>query len=293
MIRVHLVDGTYELFRAFYGAPKQLDPGGREVGGALGLARSLLGLLRNTRVTHVGCAFDTVIESFRNELYAGYKTGEGVDPLLLAQFELTEEITRALGIVVWSMIQHETDDAWATAAARWKKDPRVRQVVICSPDKDFAQCVETKRVVCLNRRSGQVMDEDGVRKKFGVPPSSIPDWLALVGDSADGYPGVQGWGPKSTSTVLARYPHLEDIPPRARDWRVNVRGPERLAANLRQSFDDCRLYRLLATLRTDVDLKEDLEDLEWKGAHREDLEKICGDLGETGLLESVPKWRRS
>jgi len=211
-MKVHLVDGTYELFRAYFGAPKKTGLSGREVGASAGILRSLLFLLRDEDVTHVACAFDHVIESFRNDLFAGYKTGEGVPEDLLSQFGLAEDVTRALGIVTWPMVEFEADDAIATAAFRFASDPRVEQVVIASPDKDLTQCVRGARVVLWDRRRQIVLDEAGVRAKFGVSPESIPDFLALVGDAADGLPGVFGWGKKSAATVLARYGHIEDIP---------------------------------------------------------------------------------
>ncbi len=291
MHRIHLVDGTYELFRSFFGAPPRSDPAGREVGATLGFGRSLLALARDASVTHLACAFDHVIESFRNQLFAGYKTGQGVDEKLLAQFDLAERMAHACGSAVWSMVEFEADDALASAAARWKSDPGVEQIVICSPDKDLAQCVSGQRVVCLNRRSGQVLDDSGVIAKFGVKPAAIPDYLALVGDSADGIPGVPGWGPKSASTVLAAYGCIEAIPRRHFDWNVQVRGAERLAASLREHSEVVQLYRRLATLRLDVPLAEELPDLEWHGARREELTQLCRELGDEEFLDAVPKWR--
>jgi 5'-3' exonuclease len=290
-VKVHLVDGTFELFRAFFGAPPARDAGGRPVGAVRGLLATLVSLLREPGVTHVACAFDHVIESFRNELFAGYKTGEGVDPDLLAQFHPAERAAAALGIVVWPMVEFETDDALATAAARLRDAPGVEQVVICSPDKDLSQCVVGSRVICRDRLRRFDRDEAGVVAKFGVPPGSIPDWLALVGDSADGIPGIPGWGEKAAGTVLARYPRLEDIPDDAARWEVNVRGRERLAAALRERRDEAALYRRLATLRTDVPLAEGLADLEWRGARRRGLEALCGEIGYGELLARVPRWR--
>src|SRR3972149_4223476 len=211
-MKVHLVDGTYELFRNFYGAPPKKLADGRQVGAALGLLRSLVALLAQAGVTHIAYAFDHVIESFRNDLYAGYKTGEGIDPDLWAQFQLAEDLVAAAGVTVWAMIEFEADDALAAAAARWKDEASVEQILICSPDKDLAQMVTGNRVVGWDRRRDIILDETGVFTKFGVTPQSIPDWLALVGDAADGYPGIPGWGPKSTSTVLARFDHIESIP---------------------------------------------------------------------------------
>ena len=233
-MRVHLVDGTYELFRAYFGAPSAQAPDGREVGATRGLLRSLGALVRHEGATHVGVAFDHVIESFRNDLYGGYKTGAGIEPALLAQFELAERAAGALGFVVWSMVEFEADDALAAAAARYAGEPAVEQVVIASPDKDLAQCVRGNRVVCADRLRKKTLDEAGVVEKFGVPPASIPDWLALVGDSADGYPGLPRWGAKSAAAVLARWLHIDRIPDQARDWGVAVRGAEALAASLRE-----------------------------------------------------------
>ncbi len=287
-MKVHVVDGTYELFRAYYGAPSAT-ANGREIGATRGILASLLSLLRDPEVTHVGCAFDHVIESFRNELYDGYKTGEGIEPELLSQFPLAERACEALGIVCWRMIEFEADDALATAAARFV--PEVEQVVICSPDKDLTQCVRGREVVCLDRMRRRVTDEDGVVERFGVPPLSIPDYLALVGDSADGLPGVPRWGAKSTAAVLARYGHLEAIPRSESDWDVKVRGAAALAASLADHRDEALLYRRLAMLRTDVPLTEKLDDLEWRGARRPELEALCGEIAERRLLDRVPRWR--
>jgi 5'-3' exonuclease len=264
-MRVHLVDGTFELFRAYYGAPRRKAPSGAEIGAAHGLARSMLALLAEPGVTHVAIAFDHVIESFRNDLYAGYKTGEGLDPALLAQFEPAEERCRALGIVTWPMVELEADDALATAAERLARERAVEQVVICSPDKDLAQCVRGSRVVCLDRVRRKTLDEEGVRAKFGVGPGSIPDWLALVGDAQDGYPGLPRWGAKSAAAVLGYYGHLEAIPDDAERWAVGVRGAAALAAALRERRADALLFRTLATLRTDAPLTESLADLRWRG----------------------------
>jgi 5'-3' exonuclease len=290
-MKVHLVDGTYELFRAFFGAPPAEDAAGRPVGAVRGLLATLLALLREPDVTHVACAFDHVIESFRNELFAGYKTGEGSDPELLAQFYPAEHATAALGIVVWPMVEFEADDALATAAARLREDPRVEQVVICSPDKDLSQCVVGRRVICRDRRRRADRDETRVVARFGVLPASIPDWLALVGDAADGIPGIPGWGEKSAGAVLARYGGIDGIPDDASSWRVEVRGRERLAAALRGRRDEAVLYRRLATLRTDVPLAEGLEQLEWKGARRSELETLCRASGAEDLLPRVARWR--
>jgi 5'-3' exonuclease len=287
-MNVHLVDGTYELFRAHFGAPPARGPGGGEVGATRGLVRSLASLLREDGVTHVAVAFDHVIESFRNALFPGYKTSAGVPPELLAQFELAEQATRALGLVVWSMVEFEADDALATAAARFAADPAVERVLVCTPDKDLAQCVRGDRVVGFDRMRRRLLTEDGVRAKFGVPPPSIPDWLALVGDDADGIPGVPRWGEKSAAAVLARYGHLEEIPALHARWDVPVRGALALAESLRDHREAALLYRRLATLRADVPLPEDLEALRWRGPDRAALAGVEAALGEGGLAARLP-----
>ena len=289
-VRIHLIDGTYELFRNYFGAPKRKSPDGREVGATVGLLRSLAALLGQPGTTHVACAFDHVIESFRNKLYTGYKTGAGIDPDLLRQFPLAEEVVSALGIVVWPMIEFEADDALATAAARFSGAKGVEQVLICSPDKDLAQSVRGDKVVCWDRRRDIVLDDEAVVQKFGVPPESIPDWLALVGDTADGFPGVQGWGAKSASTVLSRFGHLESIPQDCRKWGITVSRAQFLSDNLESHRNDALLYRTLATLREDVPLTERLEDLEWRGAH-ERLRPLCNDLGDDNLPTRIAAWR--
>jgi 5'-3' exonuclease len=261
------------------------------VGAIRGLVQTLLALLREDGVSHVACAYDTVIESFRNELFAGYKTGEGVPPDLMRQFPVAERASRALGLVVWPMVEFEADDALATGAARWAEADGVEQVVICSPDKDLTQCVRAARVVCLDRRRRLLLDEPGVMAKFGVPPAAIPDWLALVGDSADGYPGLPGWGAKSAAAVLARYGRIEAIPDDARAWDVRVVGAPRLAEVLRAGRAEAELYRTLARLRTDVPLPESLADLEWRGAHRDEMAALSRELGEPELVDRVHRWR--
>jgi 5'-3' exonuclease len=261
MAKVHLVDGTFELFRAYYGAPEAREGRAEEGAAVRSLGRSLDALLREDGVTHVAVAFDHVIESFRNQLFSGYKTSEGVPTDLLAQFHPAEDAVRERGVVVWPMVEFEADDALATAAARFAALPEVEQVVICSPDKDLAQCVRGERVVTLDRIRGRWLDEQGVTLKFGVPPASIPDWLALVGDDADGIPGVPRWGAKSAAALLARYGRLEAIPEWERDWDVSVRGASALAESLRAHRQEVGLYRTLAKLRTDVPLAESLEDL--------------------------------
>lgn len=288
---IHVVDGTYELFRAYYGAPSVTAPDGREVGATRGLARSLLSLIRNEGATHLAVAFDHVIESFRNELFAGYKTGAGIDPELWQQFALAEQITHALGIVVWPMLEFEADDALATAAARFGDQKTVSQVLICSPDKDLAQCVVGSRIVCVDRRRKKLMDEAGVRDKFGVEPISIPDWLALVGDTADGIPGIPRWGAASSAKLLAAYGHIEHIPDDPTTWTVDIRGAAALADSLSTQRDQLALYKKLATLRTDVPLAESVTDLEWRGARRDELETLCEEIGDAGLLTRVPRWR--
>jgi 5'-3' exonuclease len=289
--RIHLVDGTYELFRAYFGAPKATTRDGREVGATRGILRSLFALLREPGVTHMACAFDHVIESFRNDLYPGYKTSEGVPEDLLAQFSLAERATDALGVVVWPMVEFEADDAIAAAADRWRDAPELEQIILCTPDKDMAQCVRGTRIVCLDRLRRRTLDDAGVIEKFGVPPASIPDWLALVGDSADGYPGVPRWGSKSAAAILAFYGHLESIPDRESEWRVEVRGAAALAASLREHRDEAYLYRRLATLRVDVPLTEQIDDLRWRGARRDQLTTLCQEIEDEGFLERVSVWQ--
>jgi 5'-3' exonuclease len=292
-MKIYLVDGTYELFRNHFGAPPKKAPDGREVGATLGLLRSLLMLLTSPGVTHVGVAFDHVIESFRNDLFAGYKTSEGVDPNLLAQFPLAEEAVAALGVVVWPMVEFEADDALGTAAARFKKNKSVEQILICSPDKDLAQLVEGTKIVCWDRRRDIIIDEPGVVEKYGVSPQSMPDWLALVGDSADGYPGIPGWGAKSASVVLAHYQHMEAIPDEPGKWQVSAISPGRaasLAESLSKRREEARLYKQLATVREDVLLTEKLNDLKWQGAYRR-LKEFCHKLGDERIPERIPRWR--
>ncbi len=279
MTRVHLIDGTYELFRAFFGAPGAL-VGGHEVGAARGLLRSFAALLRSGTVSHGAVAFDHVIESFRNRLFAGYKTGEGLDPALAGQFDLAEEVSAALGLVVWPMIEFEADDALAAAAVRLADDPAVTQVIVTSPDKDLCQVVRGQRVVTWDRLREKLYDEPGVRDRLGVAPVSVPDLLALVGDDADGIPGLPRWGAKSAATVLTRYPRLEDIPLDG-PWDVAVRGAPALLASLREHHADALLFRTLATLRLDVPIDSRLETLAWRGPDRPALAALCARLEMT------------
>jgi 5'-3' exonuclease len=288
-VRVHLVDGTYELFRHFYGGAPLADAWGEERGAVVGVVQSLLDLLE-TSATHVGVATDHVIESFRNELWPGYKTGDGIDPVLWSQFVPLEEGLAAAGITVWPMVEVEADDALAAAAAAADRDPRVQQVLVCTPDKDLAQCVHGSRVVQVDRRSGEVRDADGVRSRFGVSPESIPDWLALVGDSADGYPGLPGWGAKSASAVLARYERLERIPASADDWEVKPRGAARLAATLRERLDDALLFRTLATLRTDQPVVT-VDELRYRGP-RPSFDALAAGWGRSDLAARARRLAR-
>ena len=263
---VHLIDGTYELFRHYHALPSAIDANGREVAAVRGVLRSILGLINGPdQATHVAVATDHVIESFRNTLWRGYKTSAGVPRDLLDQFPLLEEALTALGVVVWPMVEFEADDALAAAADAAARDARVERVFICTPDKDLAQCVRGKRVVQLNRRARTVMDEAGVVTKFGVPPASIPDYLALVGDASDGYPGLRGWGAKSAAAVLARFSHIEAIPADWREWHVNASSPAALADVLVRERDRALLFRTLATLRTDIPLFKNVDELKWTG----------------------------
>lgn len=286
-MKVHLIDGTYELFRAWFGAPEARSPAGREVGATRGLLRSLAAMLREQDVTHVACAFDHTVESFRNDLFDGYKTAEGLEAELLDQFPLAERASRALGLVTWPMVELEADDALASAAWKLHREPEVEQVVICSPDKDLCQCVVGREIVTLDRRRRIVLDEEGVRVKFGVSPASIPDYLALVGDAADGIPGIPRWGAKSAAAILHRFGHLEHIPEDPEEWGVRLRGSETLARNLQKQRQEAMLYRTLATLRSDAPLEETLEDLRWRGPDRPALEALCEELGERALLDRI------
>jgi 5'-3' exonuclease len=288
MTHLHLVDGTYELFRAHFGVPSRLDPNGREVGATVGIFQSIARLLREPEVTHVAVAFDRVVESFRNDMFDGYKTGEGMEPVLFAQFDLAERAIAALGVKVWPMIEFEADDALATGAAYFAE--KVDKVFVMTPDKDLAQCVLGRHVVMVDRRRELEIDEAGVHAKWGIAPESIPDYLALVGDTADGIPGLKGWGAKSASTVLAQYLHLEEIPASAADWDVKVRSGAKLGETLQSQMDDALLYRQLATLRTDAPIDTELEALRWKGADRSAVEKLAKELGVPRLGERVPRY---
>jgi 5'-3' exonuclease len=285
-MEVHLIDGTYELFRFYYALPEHIDPSGTDVGAVRGVVQSVLELLESG-ATHVGVATDHIVESFRNDLYDGYKTGDGIDPILFAQFPLLEEALRALGVAVWAEVELEADDALASAAAVAVEDDRVERILICTPDKDLAQCVHDPRVAMLDRRKGILLDEAGVRAKYGVPPESIPDWLALVGDSADGFPGLPGWGAKSAAAVLTRYGHVDDVPDDAGDWDVTVRGAARLAATLTEQRSAARLFLTLATLRTDGNVGTP-DDWQWKGPTAE-LARWAERLGRPSLTERATR----
>ena len=280
-VKVHLLDGTYELFRHYYALPSHVNRAGQEVAAVRGVLSSVLALI-GAGATHVAVATDHVIESFRNELWAGYKDGSGVDPELLSQFGTLEESLSVMGVAVWPMLDFEADDALAAGAAMAAEDERVEQVLVCTPDKDLAQCVRGNRVVQFDRRQRTVIDENGVVAKFGVPPSSIPDYLALVGDAADGYPGLPGWGAKSTATVLARYGHIEEVPRLAIDWEVEVRGAARLAATLTERYDEALLFRRLATLALEAPVAAAVDELEWLGPTPE-FAAVCGVLEDDAL----------
>lgn len=292
-MQLHLLDATYELFRAHFGRPPHLDATGQPVGATLGVIESVLSLFREDGVTHLGAATDHVIRSWRNQRYPGYKTEAGVPPELLAQFPLVEEALAAIGCVVWPMIEYEADDALGAAANRWAKDPTVERIVIMTPDKDMAQCVrEDGRVVTYDRRKRIFMDAEAVQQKFGVRPESIPDFLALVGDASDGYPGIPGWGAVSTAILLRRYGHLESIPDSIARWDVSVRGAAMLAASLRDHRAEAELFRELATLSLDAPIPQrSPEELRWTGVPRDDLEWLAERLNDPKLRFRVPRWR--
>jgi 5'-3' exonuclease len=279
---VYLIDGTYELFRYFYAVPSAKDGNGQEVGAVRGVLGSVLSMIEQG-ATHLGVATDHVVESFRNDLYPGYKTSEGVDPELLSQFPILEEALESMGVLVWPMVQYEADDALASAAARASKDDRVARVIICTPDKDLSQCVVGTSVVQLDRRRNIVRDETGVVAKFGVKPQSIPDYLAVVGDSADGFPGITGWGEKAAAATLSHYSHLEDIPKDWHDWNPSIRKARGLAESLFSAWNDALLFRTLATLRLDVPVFDTVDDLRWNGP-RPNFEEYCRRLKSPDLL---------
>ena len=288
---IYLVDGTYELFRHYYALPSSKDSSGREVAAVRGVLASVLGMIRGG-ATHIAVATDQVIESFRNGLWPGYKTSEGIEPDLWAQFPLLEEVLSAAGIVVWPMVEFEADDALASAAEAAAREAGVGRVIICTPDKDLAQCVRGTRIVQLNRRTQVTLDEAGVVQKFGVPPASIPDYLALVGDAADGYPGLRGWGAKSTAAVLEKYGHIESIPSDSCEWRVNLANASALAATLARERDRALLFRKLATLRTDIALFDDVDRLRWNGPTPE-FDALAARLDAALTGKKHPPGRRS
>lgn len=281
-MNVHLMDGTYELFRHFFVVPSAKDVNGREVGAVRGVLGSVLSMIEDG-ATHLGVATDHVVESFRNELYSGYKTSEGVPPELLSQFPILELALEIMGVKVWPMVEFEADDALASAAAKAAQDKQVKQVLICTPDKDLGQCVSGKRIVQLDRMRNILRDEDGVVAKFGVKPQSIPDYLAVVGDSADGFPGIAGWGAKAAASVLSRYPHLEDIPKELHEWHPSIRRAKTLSAALFGAWNDALLFRTLATLRLDVPVFDSLEELRWKGP-RTNFDELCRQMKSPNLF---------
>ncbi len=292
-MQVYLVDGTYELFRHYYALPSSRDAEGKEIAAVRGVIASLLSLIKEG-ATHIAVATDHVIESFRNQLWQGYKTGEGVDPELLAQFPVLEEAVAALGIVLWPMVEYEADDALASGAKLAAGDKRVDKVFICTPDKDLGQCVSGHRVVQIIRRTGEILDEPGIIAKFGVPPGSIPDYLALVGDSADGYPGIKGWGAKSSAAVLGKFRHLEAIPKNCIEWGIKVPGAIRLATVLQDNREQAKLFRTLATLRTDIPLFKSVEELRWSGptaAFEAVGARLAGKNRRNTLMETAESMR--
>ena len=291
-MKLHLVDATFELFRAYYSRPPRRAPDGRPVNAVQGIVDSMLSLLREPDVTHIGAATDYVIESWRNDLFPGYKSSAGIDPDLLAQFRDAERALDALGIPVWPVVEDEADDAIATAVARFGSDPRVEQIVICSVDKDLSQLVDGNRIVLRDRIRNITYDEPGVVAKFGVRPESIPDYLALVGDSSDGFPGLPGWGSKSAAAVLAKFGHLDAVPPSVLDWQIDLRNASRLAATLEEQRPAAILYRTLATLSRDADIESTptLESLEWHGVPRERFLALCDELGFDTVRERVHRW---
>lgn len=282
---VYLIDGTYELFRHYYAVPHATDANGQEIAAVRGVLASIISLLEKG-VTHIGVATDHVVESFRNKLFDGYKTGEGVPPDLMSQFQILEDALVSMGIFVWPMVEFEADDALAAAAVKAAKDERVNTVVICTPDKDLAQCVDGTKIVQLDRRKNETRDAAGIVTKYGVKPTSIPDYLALVGDTSDGYPGVPGWGAKGASSVLSVYPHLEDIPKDPKDWASTIRGSAKLSATLFTQWDSVLLFRTLATLRTDVPVFDNVDELHWQGP-QDSFEAFCAGLKSPNLYKKT------
>lgn len=282
---IHLVDGTYELFRHYFAVPSATDSNGQEIGAVRGVVGSVISMLEKG-ATHIGVATDHIIESFRNDLYPYYKTGEGIEPELFSQFPILEEALTSLGVVVWAMSEFEADDALAAAAVKAAQDEHVGTVYICTPDKDLSQCVVDDKIVQMDRRQNIVRNEAGVIEKFGVGPKSIPDYLALVGDSADGFPGLPGWGAKAAASVLSNYSHLEDIPKDVSQWNPSIRNAKKLSATLQESWDDAILFRKLATLRYDVPVFDTVEDLRWKDT-QPNFEAICGHLNAKDFLARV------
>jgi len=290
-MNVHLIDGTYELFRHFFAVPSATDANGQEIGAVRGVVISVLSMIERG-ATHLGVATDHVVESFRNDLYAGYKTSEGVPPELLSQFPILEEALQAFGVLVWPEVYFEADDALASAAAKAAQDKQVEQVIICTPDKDLSQCVVGTRVVQLDRRRDAVRDEAGVVAKFGVKPQSIPDYLAVVGDAADGFPGVRGWGPKAAALVFSQYPHLEDVPKDWQGWHSSIGRARTLAESLFNCWNDALLFRTLATLRLDAPVFATVEDLRWKGPGA-DAEILCQRMNSPNLLATANRLKKS
>jgi 5'-3' exonuclease len=290
-MKLHLVDATFELFRAFYSRPPRRAPDGRPVNAVQGLIDSMLSLLREDDLTHIGAGTDYVIESWRNDVFPGYKSSAGIDRELLAQFRDAERALEALGIPVWAMVEDEADDAIATVVERFAGDRRIEQVIVCSVDKDLAQLVDDGRVVLRDRMRRVTYDEAGVITKFGVRPGSIPDYLALVGDSSDGYPGLPGWGSKSAAAVLSKFEHLDAIPPSVLDWQLDIRNASRLAATLAEQRSEALLYRTLATLKRDSAISTaSLDDLEWRGVPRAQFVALCEELGFDTVRERVHRW---
>ncbi len=289
-MKIHLVDGTYELFRSYYALPSIYAPDGMNVGAVRGLLQSLLRLIREENVTHIACAFDSVVESFRNEMFDGYKTGDNIPQDILDQFPIAESIVASLGITIWPMVDFEADDAIASAVALWSDAAEVEQIIVCSPDKDLAQIVEGDRIILFDRKAGKFLNENAVVEKFGVYPLSIPDYLALVGDVADGIPGIPRWGVKSASSIIRVFHTIENIPVDGESWGVPVRGLNSLSRNLEERREEVMLYKNLATLRRDVDLGTTLDDLEWRGVQRGKYQQICQLLGFDSLLDLPHEW---